>query len=258
MEKQKDKKKSWVLVTVLIVILLIAAVGGGFLVGANYVSSKTLAKKSEVKEENENVQETGLDISVKASDKLVKERLEKFVLAGLDYNYANGGTYRHFANGTKSLSDEVKLKMTYFVTKTGNSQYTLTEEEINKLTGVKPSVDEPVMAMSKIEFDNNYKELFNEDAPEFDSEKMQFCGCPAPMAFNPETKIMYLLSRCGGTGTDKITSTINSFDSDEKYIYVHTESRWEDLSVSEEPPKTTKLVWAFDKDLKFVRTKVEK
>ncbi len=257
MEKKKDKKKSWVLVTVLIVALLIAAVGGGFLIGASYVTSKTMTKKSEVKEEQEEVV-NGLAVSAKAMDRLVKERLERFVLAGLDYNYANGGTYRHFANGTKSLSEEVKLKMTYSITKRMGGESPVSEDVINRLEGTKPDAEEPASAMEKALFDRNYKELFNEEAPEFDAEKMMLSGCPAPMAYDKETGIMYLLNRCGGTGSDKITSTIKSFDSDEKYIYVHTESRWEDLSVSEEPPKTTKLLWTFDKELKFIRTKVEK
>lgn len=247
-EKKDKKKKSWVWVTVLIVILLIAAIGGGFLAGATYVSSKTMENKSKSKEENTESAKS-LEIST-----AVKEKLERFVSTGLYYDHAGNETYSNFIKGTKDLSKKVKLQMTYNATKKANDDIKLSEEEINKLTGVKPDENEEVTPMLKADFDKTYKELFNEDA-NYEFEEMT--GCPAPMAINNETKTIYLFHRCGGTGADSVTSIITSYNSDTENYYVHSESVWKDLSVAQESSKTTKLLWTFDKDFNFVSVEVE-
>lgn len=243
-EKKKTNKKSWVLVTVLIVILLIAAGWGGFLAGASYVSEKSMEKKREVKEEK------GLEMSI-----AVQEKLEKFVLTGLRYGVVNS-TYEHFAKGTTELPKKIKLQMAYNATEKGR-QTVLTEEESNELIGEKPGANEEVEIMGKKDFDNSYKLLFNEEINS-KLDDVDGLGCPAILAENKEETLYYLFSRCGGIGSSTITSTVKSYDSDAEHYYVHSESLWEDLSVSQEPSKTTKLLWTFDKDFHFVSTEVEK
>ena len=250
MEKDKEKKLEekierntkhiWWL-TIVMVVLLVAAALGGYLAGASRIANEVVEQKEAVQEEKS----TG---PLELTD-AVKTRLDKFVNVASKPNYTGGGTIDDFMGGLTSLTNEIKYKMTNVAVYQDNKverDKSISTEEANRLTGLKPDANELVDKVKVADFDSTYKELFNEN-PSYTLDDLKG-GCPSPAAMDTENKVLYYFHRCGGSGPE-YNIKIASHDSDTDYYYVH-----EEITVS---GTTTKLLWKFDKDFNFVSTSVE-
>lgn len=250
MEKESKKKSG--IVTVLIVIILVAAAGlGGYLLGTRQIEKETPSSKTTKNDKNNKEKVTQLEITDE-----VKTRLETFVTVAVAYR-STGMTRDKFIKGTDSIDTQTKLEMTnaaiYYNDKVTKNTIILGEEYQN-ISGVKPDQNEMVDTIKISDFDNTYKELFNED-PNYNIENLSLIGCPAPVAWNREMGKLYLLDRCGGTTVITYENKITSYDSDTKYYYIHQDLHEKNMVSNEE--NSTKLLWKFDKDLSFISNTVE-
>lgn len=239
----KDKSKNgngWIKA---IIMLLVGIVVG---LGAYYGYDNYLSKDTKVdKEEKSESLEINAD---------VQKKLRNFVLTGLHFDNMGNSTYEYFLKGTTNLTKEIKLKMAF-----NNTPYdydpgvTLSAADVKKYMQDESDSSEKVGIMQKKDFDKSYKELFNEDG---DYTTDDVGGCPMPV-YDKTKDVFYLFNRCGGTGEDEYVSEVEYYDSDADKYYVHSITTWNDLSEKHRPSEDTKLLWTFDKDLKFVSTEKE-
>lgn len=250
----EEKKKNNHIVLKILLILIVFA--GGIVLGVYLDSETELFNKIEKKDTKEKniTKEKQKEAPLEVTD-TVKTRLKKFITAATQYR-ASGSTRENFINGTTSLTKDIKLKMTNAAIYNDNKptkNIVLSGEEINNLEGVKPDANEIVDIIKISDYNDTYKELFNEE-PVYEINELQMNGCPAPMAINRAQGTMYLFHRCGGTTATSYEEKINSYDLDNDNYYVHQE-------LSQTTPDgintTTKLLWKFDKNLKFISTTVE-
>lgn len=247
------KKSNGGLVVVIVLLLLIVLGLGGFI----FVNKDKLFNSNKTTDSgNEEVVEKGKNLKL---DTATKTKLERFVKAGTFTNPGGTNTIDYFKDGVTSITKMMKLKMafinSYLIDKKGQRGVTLTEEERNAISGIKPDANETVSVLDKKDLDNEYKTLFGEN-PEYTYEEIsgfKTLGCPAPLGWDATTGKLYLYSRCGGTSAHEYSSEITSYDSDTDYYYVHQVSKY----VNSEETIEYKLVWKFDKDLKFVSTEKE-
>lgn len=246
-EKKKGNKG---LIVVIVLLLLICCGLGGFI----FVNKDKIFAKDEEKAEKEEVKEK---VNLELTDS-IKEKLERFVLIGSNYDVGNTNTtLNHFIEGVTEIPKDVKLKMARnAVYKYGNVKQNevLSGVDATNISGVQPDNGEIIDIVTKDEFNKRYKELFGEDAI-YELEDLKYAGCPAPLAINTSTGEMYLFHRCGGSGATSYDIKITSYDSDTEYYYVHEELVKTDLTTNQ--TENTKLLWTFDKDLKFIKTEKE-
>ncbi len=248
----EEKKKSNGGLIVLIIILLLICIGMGAFIFVNKDKLFVKATKDAKTEEKATKEVNTTEVTDE-----VKKKIERFIDIATtpDVGY---GTYNYFIEGANGLTDKTKYRMTntaiYQKDKKYTRNITLTDEEINGLTGTKPDKNEPIDIVMVSDFNEIYKELFNEE-PQYEISDLKESGCPTPWAINKEkTKLVYF-HRCGGTYGSDFERNNKSIDTDENYYYVHQE-------LSETPygtndTKKTNLLWKFDKDLNFVSTEKE-
>ena len=233
----------------MVIFLVISAGLGGYILGTRQVDNKT--PKITKTDQNDKTEEKNLEITDE-----VKENLKTFISVAVAYR-STGMTRDKFIKGTDAINTQTKLEMTnatiYYNDKVTKNT-TILGEEYQNISGVKPEVNETVDTIKITDFDNTYKELFKEEA-NYNFEDLALIGCPAPVAWNKEMGKLYLLHRCGGTTVIEYEDKITSYDSDTKYYYVHQDLYEKNLASNEE--NSTKLLWKFDKELKFVSTTVE-
>ncbi len=243
--EEKKERKIGIIALLLVIILIIVAIVVFFVVN-NSSNKETKTSKEET--------ETKTLIVTKN----IEKKLQKFVEAGSYYDDSGSNTtVTHFISGTTELPKDIKLKMTrnaIYQAEKVKTNVILSEEEINNIQGEKPSTGEPVDVIEKDTLNNTYKELFNETV-ELSLSELEKIGCPVPMAVNKTSGAYYLFNRCGGTGALSYKVKVTHVSSDKDYFYAHSEITEIRGITGEE--KVTKLLWTFDKDLKFVNTKKE-
>lgn len=259
-EEQKYQRKSagyvWWL-TIVMILLLVAFFGLGYALGSTNIAEdviNNLEKNGKVEKQNKGSQK--LDVT-----DATKQKLEKFINIATDqkeYKAAKQEVRDYFEKGTTSLTDRIKLEMTnlaIYQDKKVESNILLTEEEVNQLSGYKPDIahNEKIDRVKVSDFTNTYKELFKEDL-KFNFDDLSGLGCPKPSTIDNAKENIYYNFNCGGATGGSWGNSIDSYDSDNDYYYVH-----QTLTRTPAGGETeiTKLVWKFDKDLKFVSTTVE-
>ena len=232
---------------VILVVLFLIGIGLGF-AAAKVIDLDVKEEPKEVEKEKKE-DKKNLELS---SD--VKTKLERFVNAGSTYMVGGYSIIDDFKGGVTTVSKDTKIWMAfynvYYVDKKGERNVKVSADEKSKITGQKPADIEPVDIIKISDFENEYEALFGEKA-EYTLEDMEVC--PLPKGTNKEADKFYLFHDCGGTTNIAYTSEITEYDSDFDYYYVHQVSKYKGEGTNEE----NKLVWKFDKDLKFVSTEKE-
>ena len=243
-EEPKKQKKGVSGILVFFLILLFTAAG---LVGGWYVGDQHLIKVGTEKEEKEEEKEETKEVSDDA-----KQKIDSFIKIASHYNYSMSVLPELFYDGVtaEKITSRNKASMTYAVLIDFDKNYeSTTEKPQTVLDKVPDSAGEDVKTVSINDYDEIYKKLFNEE-PQYEAK-----GCPYPAIADKETGKIYLFSRCGGIGPEMVNKVENkTYSFDGKYYYVNTDVSYYEKGASEE---TKKVVWKFDKDLKFVSTTVE-
>ena len=195
-------------------------------------------------------------------EKNVKERLSKFVSAASFYSDTGySSTAQNFINGTTSIDNDIKYKMTYNVIYKIDQDYksdvVLTTEESNAMKRVfNDDINGESLDIIKLSlFNKTYEELFNEK-PSYTINNLTNIGCPAPLGYNIELDRIYLFYRCDGNSYSEYDSFIASYDEDDKYYYVHQEGGFK-TQKEESDIIVYKILWKFDKKFNFVSTSKE-
>ena len=191
-----------------------------------------------------------------------QEHLEKFINAASIYSDTGySSTAQAFYNGTTSIDNDIKYKITfnvlYYIDKNYKSDITLTNEEINSMQRViGGDITGELLDVIKIsDFNKIYKDLFHEK-PNYTIDTIKNISCPSPLGFNNELDRIYLFYRCEGNSYSEYDSNIVSFDEDDNYYYVHQEGSLKP-NAEESDVIVYKVLWKFDKNLNFVSTSRE-
>ena len=191
-----------------------------------------------------------------------EEKLSRFVQAASfhsDTGYSS--TASAFYNGTSSIDDDIKYKMTmnfiYKIDHNYKSDVILSNEEINNMQRVfNDDISGESVDIVKIsDFNKAYEELFHEK-PSYSIDTIKNISCPSPWGYNNDLDRIYLFYRCEGNAYSEYDSNITSIEEDNKYYYVH---QYGSLKSSIEKSDLTnfKVLWKFDKDLNFISTSRE-
>lgn len=255
METKKEKKNIGLII--LVVILLVICIGMGTFI---FINRDKLTTK-----ENTTIEEKNTD---KTSNEVTNEEkaiLERFIKAASidDYIVSEIVTAKYFNKGTTEITKEIKLKMAYndIVNSDKKEEYVLTDEDITQMTTTIPKEQlggngvsyENVTVIKTSDFEQAYKDFFNEDAI-YSLDDIKDLGCPAPWGINKDLGKIYLFHRCGGVSLGTYITEIVSYEKDRDYYLVHQKGGW---STEDKAEKTTKILWKFNKDLKFVSTEIE-
>lgn len=263
-ENEKVKKDNKILLLVIVILTVIIVGLLGYIIGTGTTNKqkdnnelKEQINDTKEEEKTESTENEEVKINLEITDE-IKKKLERFINIGshIDYTGLNT-TLSHFMNGTNTLPEKIKLKMTknaVYEDKLYVANTSVPEDVVPRLEGLKPAKNEIVDIIKVDDFNKIYKELFNKE-PNYKIEDLSNIGCPAPLSIDNESREMYLYHRCGGTGTKEYSNYITSYDSDTNYYYIHEEIVEKDIATKES--KTTKLIWKFDKNLTFISTEKE-
>lgn len=256
----EGSKKSNTWLVVLLILILGAAVGFGVYKWSSMNTKNDDKTKSEQKAETD-VADDGISNEVKAT-------LGKWVNVASDYNGVSSdiSTLGTFAAGITSdkISAKTKLIMAYnsvmeYKEIYKQEYYILTADDISKMEAtIKKSEmnNEDVNIMKISDFDSAYKELFGVDAS-YTLKDLNF-GCPTPWGMDKSQDRIYLFHRCGGTSPLYSDKRIESYETDENGGYsIHQTVDIRNSEKQEGIEKTYKILWKFDKDLKFVSSEKE-
>ena len=165
--KEKDKINIGVII---IIILLILCIGIGTFI---FFNRYKLSAKENTKVEEKAKKETEKKDDVNTVSEEDKTKLNKFIeMASIDDTITSKVvTATYFNKGVSNITKEVKLKMAYNVTYNLGTfeNYVLTEDEINKIPeedGIKNDktyIGEKVTVIKVSDFENAYKEFFDEE-----------------------------------------------------------------------------------------------
>ena len=248
MEENKQKNNAGLLIIIASLIVVCIGLCGFIFMNRNNLFNTNKPKENKTEEKEKKNLELTDD---------VKTKLNRFVEVGSEDSYGSVQTAPFFYNGKSEILESEKLIMAYVdaVKISKKTEYrVLTEEEIQNIDGLKPETNEKVTILKVSDFEQSYKDLFDEDG---DYKKLKDLGvkigCPAPLGMDANAGNMYLYSRCGGTTNVKYSKEITSYDSDTEYYYVHQTMKYE----SQEETKEYKVVWKFDKNIKFISTEKE-
>ena len=259
-EKQRYQRKSagyvWWL-TIVIILLLVAFFGLGYALGSTNIANDVIGKfdKSMGNDTEKDNTKQKLEVTTET-----KQKLEKFIKVATDQKEYNSAKYEvrdYFEKGVTGLTKKIKLEMTnlsLFENQKVEKNVLLTAEEVEKLIGSKPNIaiKETVYRAKAADFISTYKELFKEDL-DLNFDDLAGVGCPRLISIDNTKENIYYSSNCGGSTAGSWGDNIDSYDSDNEYYYVHQTL----TNTSNGAQETKKLVWKFDKDLKFVSTAVE-
>ena len=191
-----------------------------------------------------------------------EEKLSRFIQAASfhsDTGYSS--TAEAFYNGTTSIDNDIKFKMTmnviYKIDHNYKSDVILSNEEISKMKRVfNDDISGEAVDIVKIsDFNKVYEELFHEKT-NYSIDTIKNISCPSPWGYNGELDRLYLFYRCDGNAYSEYDSNINSIEEDNNYYYVHQEGSFKiDREVSD--IIEYKILWKFDKDLNFISTSRE-
>lgn len=252
MEENRIEKKSNTGLVVVIVILLLICLGLGGFVFVN--KDKLFSSSASTKTQTVNEGEINKKLEINDS---VRLKLNRFVEAGSVDIYGSVQTAPIFYDGKTELTENEKLIIAYADVFTINRKIenrVLTEKEIAGIDGLKPDNGEKVTILKISDYEKAYKDLFGENGDVKKAKDLGIkLGCPAPLGIDTKAGNMYLYSRCGGATDTKYSKEITSYDSDTEYYYVHQTMKYE----SPETTKEYKIVWKFDKNIKFVSAEKE-
>lgn len=249
MEERKNSK-TWLVV---LAILLICA---GIAVFVPSLLSKTEdTKKDEgvvVKEKNEISPE-------------VKAKLERWVGIASAHSSIDPSTstLEKFAKGMTELDAKTKLVMTYNAVMSekkiyDQNSYELTAEDVKAMESTisKSQISEESVKIMKIsDFNKTYEELFQETAS-YTLKDLDF-GCPIPWGMDKAKDRIYLFERCGGVSPIYSDKNITSYYESDGYYCLVQEAEIKDGSEKDKVTESYKILWKFDKNLKFVSSEKE-
>lgn len=255
METKKEKKNIGLII--LVVILLVTCIGMGTFI---FINRDKLTTKENTTIEEKNTDKTSNEVT--NEEKAILERFIK--AASIDDDIVSEiVTAKYFNKGTTEITKEIKLKMAYndIVNSDKKEEYVLTDEDITQMTTTIPKEQlggngvsyENVTVIKTSDFEQAYKDFFNEDAI-YSLDDIKDLGCPAPWGINKGLGNIYLFHRCGGVSLETYITEIVSYEKDRDYYLVHQKGGW---STEDKTEKTTKILWKFNKDLNFVSTEIE-
>ena len=235
---EEKNSKSWLVIVVLLIIVVVVGYGVFEWTSLNTKTTENNVLKEKVSSE-------------------VKTKLERWVNVASRYNSVDTST------STLEMFAKTKLIMTYnAVIEEKNiydqKEYILTKDDIADMSANIDKSDmnnEPVKIMKMSDFNTTYKELFDEDAS-YEVKDLDF-GCPTPWGMDKQKNRIYLFSRCGGTSPLYPEVKKTNYDLDDNYYYVHRQVDILNGDESDEVSETYKILWKFDKDLKFVSSEKE-
>ena len=241
-EIQKNNKKSNVLliaflcvsVIIIIALLCLLLLGRGNNTNTNGSGNETGNTN------NDNVNEDGT-----INENKVKEKINHFVEVGSYISTMGSDTFGIFSNGVSELTREQKFMMTYvstvYIGKKNKKLDSIPDKyKNNEKWSMVTNVDELLMS----DFNEEYKNLFNEEIGEYTEKDIQ--GCPFGFFMDKDEGKIYLSHECGGTVEGKTTVEIKKTNSDDKYNYVYQK-----VSTDE---STYEIEWKFDKKGNFIST----
>jgi hypothetical protein len=265
----KENKKRNLISIIILIIGLVVIIGS--LVWHFALNGK--------KEEPPKEEPTEQVVQLKLED--IPEKVTKFIEVGLhDQQY--GYLAEKFIKGASKLDAADKNVMAIYLTNTTEitkatvpDKYKGTEDEeylLGDPKGLIASIDD---------FKNNYKLLFNEEVDlSFIKSHTYHDGeflsvCPLLYGVLEEEKVIVLSKNCGGTNIDHLETKVYDYkkvgNNYEVYQYVGYKSTNDkneeyylrlDRTIIEvdkfegNEDKFSTLVWTFDKDYKFVKSKV--
>lgn len=249
--EETRKSKTWLVFVVILVLCVGMAV---------FVPSM-LSKSKDTKKEEGTVEKDTNEISGE-----VKTKLERWVNIASNYDSVDTGTstMQKFAKGVTKLDANTKLVMTYNAVMREKKifeqdTYELTKEDVNRMEsaiGKDQILNEPVHVMKISDFNNTYKDLFDEEAS-YTLEDIGF-GCPTPWGMDKSADSIYLFSRCGGTSPLYDESRIESISNGEDGYQVSQEIDIINGAEQDKVEETYRITWSFDKNLKFVKSEGQK
>lgn len=245
-----EEKKNNIGILLIIVLIIGAVIGFGVSKWSNLLSNDN-------NKENETVEKEETKDGLELTDE-VKAKLKEWVeIADFYSTISTSSTLETFAKGVTSLDTKTKLMMTYNATDYSQDLYALTKDDISKMetTIDKKSMDgEEVYIMKISDFNSKYKELFQEEAS-YTIKDLDF-GCPLSWGMDKSQDRIYLFDRCGGISSTRTDAEITSYDKDDNYYLVHEKVDLIDTT-NNKVTKSYKILYKFDKDLKFVSSEKE-
>ena len=268
-EKKPKKKKNKFLI-ILFVLVLIGGFGvsGYILVDEMFLKNNKEEKKEEKKEEPPEIPEP-IDDNVERdlTDQAEIDRLSKFVLAASYNDKDNKGIMNYFVLGVKDLTPEAKVVIAY------NSVFKVNHRQ-TPIASI-PAKYERNVSMSYLEefpidaFYEEYRTMFNEELA-YDVYALNSVWCPKFYTIDPEVNRMYIAKDCQDPSGKKYESKIYKLTGDKDYYYVYQHaievvgSKYKIISTGQlsnvnsfegNESKFDTIVWLFDKNFNFVRTR---
>ncbi len=266
-EKKPKKKKNKFLIILFIFILIGGfGVSGYILVDEVFLKDKKEDKQEEKKEPDipepiDDNEERDL------TDQAAIDRLSKFVLAASYNDKDNKGIMNYFVLGVKDLTPESKVVIAYnSVFKVTHRQTPIAEIPAKYARNVSMTyLDEfPIDA-----FNEEYRILFNEELA-YDVYSLNSVWCPRFYTIDPEVNRMYIAQDCQDQSGKKYESKIFKLTGDKDYYYVYQHAtevvgnKYKIISTGQianvnsfegNEKKFDTIVWLFDKNFNFVRTR---
>ncbi len=272
-KKQKPKKNIFLILFFTLVLI------GGFSVSGFIIVQEVFLKNKEEEpiaepEPEPTPEPDPIDENIERdlTDQDAINRLNTFVSA-VSYNDNNNkGIFNFFAQGVKEITPEAKVIIAYnSAIKVGHKQAPISEI---------PKKYERNISMSYLDeipietFYNEYRYLFNEELS-YDITSLNSVWCPTFYIIDTELGKMYLTRDCPTKEGEKYVSKIYKYTVDNDYYYVYqyagevysnspSNIKYKAISsgaylkvnsfVGNESKFET-VIWIFDKNFNFVRTK---
>ena len=269
MEEENNKPEKKVNKTLIIIIIVagLVLVIGGIILGTK------LLNKDEPKNEEPPVDNPTPDNQEPAEKKELNDssaisKLEKFVIVASYEDSNENGKANMFMRGINSLDNNIKLQLAWNslinIQKVQTKVGTDVTEKYKDVAGIQEKEE-----ISLVQFDTEYKSLFNEDASYTEDDK--FGVCPGIYKIDKELGKIIIGVECGGLNPTEYYSKIYKYEEDNSFYYVYQYvgtndpmnnkfvkiKSGETVNVSSfegNEDKFETVVWKFDKNFNFIST----
>jgi hypothetical protein len=263
---KSNKKENKTLIIIVIVIGLALVIGGVFL--GTKLQNKDEPKNEEPPIDNSKPDDLEPGKKKELNDSNAISKLEKFVIVASYEDSNENGKANMFMNGISSLDHTIKLRLAWNslinIQKIQTKVGTDVAEKYKNVAGIEEKEE-----ISLVQFDTEYKSLFNENTSY--TENDNFSGCPGIYKIDKELGKIIIGVECGGFNPTEYYSKIYKYEEDNSFYYVYEYVGTNDsqsnklvkVSSREEvdvpsfegnEDKFETVVWKFDKNFNFIST----
>ena len=241
---QPEKKKKKGSPIILLLLLVVLAVGGYYAYNTFLAGNIKEEKSTKTEKTSEGKEEKEKETEEKISEE-TKNRIKTFVEVGNYFNTMGYNLANDFYQGKNTITRNEKLKMAYIKSVYIDKRLSVVKELPEKVKQASDvDLKEEPKSLLIEDYENAYKELFNEEIGTY--EKTDIQGCPLVFYIDKEERIMYLVSRCGGSTDHTFSAETTKEEEKDGYYYVYQKAGYDgDLK---------QLIWKFDNKGNFVST----